>query len=67
MESYRLYFFDDQSGHITNFRELEAEHDAAAIDRAERWWWGAPMELWHHSTKVKDWPAPPKPSQKRSA
>lgn len=59
MKSYRLYFFDDQSGHIVNFRHFEAEHDAAAIASAERWGWDGPMELWRHAIKVEKWPAPP--------
>ncbi len=67
MEIYRLYFFDDQSGHIINYRQFEAEHDAAAVASAERWWWGGPMELWHQSLKVEKWPAPPECWRNRSA
>ena len=67
MAYYRLYFFDDQCGHIINCRQVEAEHDAAAIAFAERWWWGGPIELWHDAIKVKAWPTAPLSWRDRTA
>jgi hypothetical protein len=66
MEGYRVYFFDDQGGHIINCRQFEAEHDAAATAFAERWWWGGPIELWRDTIKVKKWPSPPESWRDRS-
>lgn len=57
MDSYRLYFFNLQSGRIVNFQEFEAQHDAAAMDEAERVRGDGPMELWSRTRKVEKWPA----------
>ena len=52
---YRLYFFDRFSGHIDHFREFEAESDGAAMDVAEAWNDGRPMELWNRHRRLKRW------------
>ena len=52
MLSYRLYYFDQFSGHIDHFREFEAEDDAAATTVAQQWGTGAPMELWNRSVAL---------------
>jgi hypothetical protein len=52
---YRLYFFDRFSGHIDQFREFDAEDDAAAIALAEQWSSGGPMELWNRERRLKRW------------
>jgi hypothetical protein len=54
---YRLYFMDRFSGHIDHFREYEAEDDSSAIDTAEHWSTGQPMELWNRQRKLKRWDA----------
>ena len=54
---YRLYYFDRFSGHIDHFREFEAAGDAAAIELAERWRNGRPMELWNRERRLKRWEA----------
>ena len=55
MRYYRLYFLDRFSGHIEHFREFEAEDDDAAIDIAEGWADGSPMELWNRERKLQHW------------
>ncbi len=55
MRYYRLYFFDRFSGHIDQFREFEAEGDAAAIKVAEAWGDGRAMELWNRERRLKHW------------
>jgi len=55
MSYYRLYFMDRFSGHIDHFREFEAEGDQEAIDIAESWATGGPMELWNRTRKLKRW------------
>ena len=67
MLSYRLYFLDPQSARIQDFREFEAEHDAAALEIAESLRGGGPMELWCRTRKVKKWPALFVPPSKESA
>ncbi|HVU31435.1 MAG TPA: hypothetical protein VHE36_13645 [Sphingomicrobium sp.] len=52
---YRLYYFDRFSGHIDHFREFEAESDSAAIELAERWADGRPMELWNRQRRLQRW------------
>ena len=52
---YRLYFMDRFSGHIDHFREFEADGDTAAIDIAQGWANGRPMELWNRHRKLKRW------------
>lgn len=52
---YRLYFMDRFSGHIDHFREFEAEDDSSALELAERWQNGSPMELWNRHRKLKRW------------
>jgi len=59
MHYYRLYFIDRSSGHIDQFREFEAEHDAAALLLAERWREERPMELWNRERKLKHWDVQP--------
>jgi hypothetical protein len=59
MAGYRLYFMDRFSGHIDNRREFVAESDAAALEIAERWHDGGPMELWLGDRKLKHWDATP--------
>src|SRR5436190_20383396 len=53
MDVYRLYFLDPRSGRIRGFHEFEAEHDAAAIEKAERMRVDDPMELWCRARKVE--------------
>ena len=55
MGSYRLYFMDRFSGHIEHRREFLAGDDAEAIQIAEGWKTGQPMELWSGSYKLKRW------------
>lgn len=52
---YRLYFFDRFSGHIDQFREFEADDDAAAVDLAAGWADGRAMELWNRERRLKRW------------
>ena len=52
---YRLYFFDDSSGHIDHFREFEADDDSAAVRIADGWRDGHPMELWTGTRRLKRW------------
>jgi len=52
---YRLYYLDRFSGHIDHFREFEADGDEAAIDLAQSWSNGRPMELWNRHRKLKRW------------
>ena len=59
MAGYRLYFMDRFSGHIDNRREFVAESDAAALEIAQRWHDGGPMELWLGDRKLKRWEATP--------
>lgn len=58
---YRLYYFDQFSGHIDHFREFEAQDDAAATTTAEQWLTGAPMELWNRERRLKRWEPAPSP------
>jgi len=58
MRYYRLYFMDAFSGHIEQFREFEAEDDAAALAVAEGWRSAQPMELWNRERKLMRWEAP---------
>ena len=55
MNYYRLYFMDRFSGHIEHFREFEAGGDAIALEIAEGWRDGRPMELWAGQRKLKHW------------
>jgi hypothetical protein len=55
MRYYRLYFMNRTSGHIDQFREFEAEDDDAALNTAESWRDGQPMELWNQDRKLKHW------------
>ena len=59
MGGYRLYFMDRFSGHIDNRREFVADSDAEAVDIAQRWHDGSPMELWSGEHKLKRWEATP--------
>jgi hypothetical protein len=67
MDGYRLYFLDPRGGRIKSFRELEAEHDSAAINEAERLRSDGPMELWCRTRKVEQWPALLAPPSQKSA
>lgn len=53
---YRLYYMDRFSGHIDHFREFEADTDEAAVEIAETWRDGRPMELWNRNRRLKQWP-----------
>jgi hypothetical protein len=55
---YRLYFMDRYNGHIDHFREFEADSDEAALELAQRWHDGSPMELWNRHRKLKRWEEP---------
>lgn len=55
MGHYRLYFMDRFSGHIDHVREFEAVDDARAIETADDWHQGGPMELWSRHHKLKRW------------
>jgi hypothetical protein len=67
MAGYRIYFLDLRHGHIKNFRQFVAEHDAAAMVTAERLREEGPMELWCRTRKVEEWPALFAPRPKASA
>ena len=58
MHYYRLYFMDPFSGHIDHFREFEADDDMAALEIAQSWSDGRPMELWSRNRKVRRWDSP---------
>ena len=55
MSHYRLYFMDRFSGHIDHVREFEAVDNADAIEIANDWHRGGPMELWSRHHKLKRW------------
>ena len=55
MSQYRLYFMDRFSGHIDHVREFEAAGNAEAIETANNWHEGGPMELWSRHHKLKRW------------
>ena len=55
MLNYRLYLLDGSNGRIRDFREFEAQDDAAAIDDAENGRTDGPMELWCRTRKVRNW------------
>jgi len=57
MAYYRLYFMDEQTGHVTRFIELVAQTEQDAIGQAEDFRGHFAMELWCGRTKVKHWPA----------
>lgn len=57
MAGYRLYFMDRFSGHIEHRREFFADDEAAAVDIAEGWSTGQPMELWQDDRKLRRWEA----------
>ena len=59
MTSYRLYFMDRFSGHISDFREFDADDDRGAARAAARMRDGRPMELWCRTRKVERWEAEP--------
>ena len=59
MNGYRLYFMDRFSGHIEHRREFLAESDTAAIEIAQGWCDGSPMELWLSGRKLRRWEASP--------
>jgi hypothetical protein len=65
MNGYRLYYMDRFSGHIDHRRDFVAAGDTAAIEVANGWTTGQPMELWQAGRKVKRWEAaammPPAP------
>ena len=53
MQSYRLYFMDKRTGHISRFEVVEAATDVAAVEQAERQVGSQPMELWRSGVKVR--------------
>lgn len=53
MQSYRLYFMDRKSGHISQFETIEAAADADAIKVAEAKTGYQPMELWRNGIKLR--------------
>jgi hypothetical protein len=59
MEGYRLYFMDRFSGHIDHRRDFVASDDAHAIEIAQTWYRGKPMELWLGGHKLKRWDGEP--------
>ena len=59
MQGYRLYFMDRFSGHIDHRRDFLADSESAAIDIAQGWYDGGPMELWLAGRKLKRWEAQP--------
>jgi len=59
MNGYRLYFMDRFSGHIDHRRDFLAESDSAAVEIAQRWYEGGPMELWLAGRKLRRWEAQP--------
>lgn len=52
MSTYRIYFMDHFSGHITRFEEFGAVSNEAAIAVAEGLGADAPLELWCGHNKV---------------
>jgi hypothetical protein len=46
---------DRFSGHIDHRRDFLADSDAAAIEIAQMWYDGTPMELWLRGHKLKRW------------
>ena len=52
---YRLYYLDRETGRIHHFREFEAETDEAAVEVAQGWHDGRPMELWNRHRRLKQW------------
>ena len=59
MDGYRLYFMDRFSGHIGHRRDFLASGDDHAIEIAQTWYSGQPMELWLAGRKLKRWEAEP--------
>ena len=57
MAGYRLYFMDRFTGHIEHRREFFADDRASALEIAESWGPGQPMELWEGEHKLKRWEA----------
>ena len=55
MEGYRLYVMDRFSGHIDHRRDFIASDDAHAIEIAQTWYDGSPMELWLGGRKLQRW------------
>ena len=59
MDGYRLYFMDRFSGHIDHRRDFLASGDDHAVEIAQTWYAGNPMELWREGRKLKRWEAEP--------
>ena len=59
MEGYRLYFMDRFSGHIDHRRDFLASDDSHAVEIAQTWYDGNPMELWLSGRKLKRWEEQP--------
>ncbi len=59
MAGYYLYFMDRFSGHIDHRRDFLADSDPAAIEIAEGWYDGSPMELWLGGHKLRRWDEQP--------
>lgn len=52
MPYYRLYFVNQQSGHIERFEEMDAADDAEAMAQAEPFEGEHALELWCERRKV---------------
>lgn len=61
MPSFRVFYIDERSGHITGSHDYTAEDDLDAIRQADNFLTGAPMELWTGSRKIKRWEARERP------
>jgi hypothetical protein len=56
---YQLRYFDGFSGKVVRAREFQADSDQAAMLYADDVRGLAPMELWEHDRKIKQWGAFP--------
>ena len=55
MQNYRLYYLDQQSGHIAEVEEFTAGSDAEAVAMAAARPTLRARELWHGHHKLKHW------------
>ena len=58
MKLYDLYLFRDGTDVIVAWHKLEAAHDAAAIELANKFPRTERMELWEGSQLTKRWESP---------
>lgn len=56
MAWYRLYVRGG-NGHFSGVREFEADSEAQAINRIDRFCSGLTCELWHDQTLLRRWDA----------